>query len=81
MGPVAAVERLRLSRAEGLLSRSNLSVSAIAAECGFSDAYHFSRRFRAVNGCSPRQFRIAEAPPAAAADLFPLERHVWRERR
>jgi AraC family transcriptional regulator len=61
VGPVAAVEVLRLARAEPLLWQSNLSMHAIAVQCGFADAYHFSRRFRAVYGMAPSTFR-ATAP-------------------
>lgn len=67
IGPVAAVELLRLAGAEPLLWQSNLSMRAIAVQCGFADAYHFSRRFRAVYGMSPTAFRAATpetAPPA-----------------
>lgn len=77
LGPVAALERLRLARAEPLLWMSNLSLQAIAVQCGFADAYHFSRRFRAVYGVAPSAFR-ATAPQAAppsplvAAALEPL---------
>ena len=63
-GPVAALELLRLARAEPLLWQSNLSMHTIAVHCGFADAYHFSRRFRAVYGMAPTTFR-ATAPEAA----------------
>ncbi|MFI7131519.1 helix-turn-helix domain-containing protein [Nonomuraea sp. NPDC050153] len=69
VGPVAAVELLRLTRAEPLLWQSNLSMRAIAAQCGFADAYHFSRRFRAVYGMAPTAFRRTapeSAPPSPA---------------
>lgn len=47
------------------------SVSTIAFGCGFNDAAHFSRAFRARFGCSPSDWRTAAAtatdgPPAAA---------------
>lgn len=64
VGPVAALELLRLARAEPLLWQSNLSMQAIAKQCGFADGYHFSRRFRAVYGVAPTTFR-ATAPEAA----------------
>jgi AraC family transcriptional regulator len=72
VGPVAALERLRLARAEPLLWMSNLSLQAIAVQCGFADAYHFSRRFRAVYGLAPSAFRAttpdrAPRPPVPAA--------------
>ncbi|WP_053203415.1 helix-turn-helix transcriptional regulator [Jiangella muralis] len=69
LGPVAALERLRLARAEPLLWMSNLSLQAIAVQCGFADAYHFSRRFRAVYGVAPSAFR---PPPPQAAPPSPL---------
>ncbi|WP_405146570.1 helix-turn-helix transcriptional regulator [Sphaerisporangium sp. NBC_01403] len=67
VGPVAAIELLRLTRAEPLLWQSNLSMGAIAVQCGFADAYHFSRRFRAVYGMAPTTFRSTapeSAPPS-----------------
>ncbi|MFF4116509.1 helix-turn-helix domain-containing protein [Streptomyces sp. NPDC001714] len=71
VSPVAGLERLRLARAEPLLWLSNLSLRAIAVRCGFPDAYHFSRRFRAVYGMSPSAFRKVppdSAPPSPVAD-------------
>ncbi|WP_371785822.1 AraC family transcriptional regulator [Streptosporangium subroseum] len=67
VGPVAAVELLRLTRAEPLLWQSDLSMHAIAVQCGFADAYHFSRRFRAIYGMAPTAFRVTApetAPPS-----------------
>ncbi|MFD8815708.1 AraC family transcriptional regulator [Streptomyces sp. NPDC059627] len=71
VGPVAALERLRLARAEPLLWLSNLSLRAIAVRCGFPDAYHFSRRFRAVYGIPPSAFRglpPESAPPSPVTE-------------
>jgi AraC-like DNA-binding protein len=68
LGPVAALERVRLARAATLLSRSSLTVTEVGAACGFADPLHFSRRFRAAYGRSPRGYRSAggrdEAPAA-----------------
>src|SRR6266498_1072378 len=50
IGPVAAFELLRLAQAATLLVRSNLSVAAVAHDCGFANPYHFSRRFHRVYG-------------------------------
>ncbi|MEV1172203.1 AraC family transcriptional regulator [Nonomuraea sp. NPDC049784] len=52
-----------------LLWQSNLSMQAIALQCGFADAYHFSRRFRAIYGMAPTTFRVTApevAPPSPA---------------
>lgn len=65
MSVIAGLERIRLGRAEVLLRRSDLTVAQIARLCGFADPLHFSRRFRAANGCSPRAFRdlrVSAAP-------------------
>ena len=40
------------------------SISEIAYACGFSDAAHFSRAFRARFGCAPRELRQVSAAPA-----------------
>lgn len=38
------------------------SVSDIAYGCGFNDAAHFSRAFRARFGCAPREVRLTSGP-------------------
>ncbi|MDX2024109.1 MAG: AraC family transcriptional regulator [Deltaproteobacteria bacterium] len=40
-----------------LMRRSDQSDKAIASALGFCDEFHFSHRFKAIVGCSPRQFR------------------------
>jgi AraC family transcriptional regulator len=77
VGAVGGFELVRLSRAATLLSRSNLTVTEVATACGFPDPLHFSRRFRATYGRSPRAYRsIGGEPvdPAAAAGLRRLSR-------
>lgn len=83
IGPVAAVELLRLARAATLLVRSNLSVAAVAHDCGFANPYHFSRRFHRVYGQPPGRYRRAPArlepgEPLARAGLSPLADRIWR---
>jgi AraC family transcriptional regulator len=55
----AALERLRLSRAEMLLARTDMSISSIAKECGFADLYHFSHRFSRLYQLPPSTYRDA----------------------
>jgi AraC-like DNA-binding protein len=54
-------ERLEVSRTElaapGLL---HLTIDIIARRCGFSDASHFSRRFRRRYGMTPREWRVSQ---------------------
>ncbi len=55
--PRAYQEQLRLMQAAHLLRGSHLSIGDIAQNCGFEDAFYFSRRFRKEHGLSPRAFR------------------------
>ncbi|WP_020578483.1 helix-turn-helix transcriptional regulator [Actinopolymorpha alba] len=83
IGPVAAIELIRLVRAATLLQRSNLTVGAVAAACGFANPFHFSRRFRVVYGVPPRTYRTshnAEDPhqPLSRSGLLVLAHHLGR---
>ena len=48
---------LRMSAARTLLDTTSDPVSDIAAAVGFSDAFYFSRRFRALHGCTATSYR------------------------
>jgi AraC-like DNA-binding protein/ligand-binding sensor protein len=47
----------RIAKAKQLLGDFTMNVSEIAGKVGFEDAGYFSRRFRQVEGCSPREWR------------------------
>lgn len=49
--------RIRLERAKTLLKATNLTVSEIAIEVGFSDQGHLARQFRRAFQSSPSEFR------------------------
>ena len=55
--PIEYLLNLRMSKAAGLLLKSNRSISDIALECGFHDSNYFSRQFRNYYNCSPREYR------------------------
>lgn len=57
ISPVAYLIQYRLSRAAGQLCDTRKSVSAIAAENGFSSAGYFCRKFRQVYAMSPIEYR------------------------
>lgn len=83
VGPVTALELLRLARGATLLSQSDLSIAAIARSCGFADAEHFSHRFRRTYDSPPGRYRLAgDAPdpsaPLAAAGLLPIAGQLLR---
>jgi AraC-like DNA-binding protein len=54
---VAHVTRVRIMNALRLLRETELTITEIALQCGFSDQSYFDRRFRQAFGKSPRQFR------------------------
>lgn len=49
----------RLSKATRLLESDELTLSEIAAACGFGDLAHFSNTFKSKTGKSPMQYRQA----------------------
>ena len=54
-----AIVNARLDEAQHLLRETNLSVSEIARQSGFSSSQYFCRVFRAVRGCAPAAVRGA----------------------
>jgi AraC family transcriptional regulator len=55
--PTEYVVRLRMEWAKAALLTSDVSLAAIALEAGYSDQASFTKRFRAVVGCTPGVFR------------------------
>lgn len=66
--PAAFRDRLRLHRARGLVREGRRTMTDIAAECGFADAGHFSRRYRRLYGASPTADRRLAGPDQARED-------------
>lgn len=63
LGPKAAARVLRLQRARRLLAQGQ-SAAETAALCGFYDQAHLSGEFKAMTGCTPREFAQARRLPA-----------------
>ncbi|MFZ4777763.1 MAG: helix-turn-helix domain-containing protein [Terrimicrobiaceae bacterium] len=57
------LREMRLYKARSLLHGTDLSVTQIAAQCGFESVYSFSRAFKAVCGRSPRAYRMLYTAP------------------
>lgn len=55
--PIAYLTKTRMSQAAWLLAETRMSVQEVARAVGYSDAYHFSRRFSQLHGFSPRTYR------------------------
>lgn len=55
--PMAYVSTVRIEAAKELLRESRMPVAQIAAQVGYQDAFYFSRKFRQLVGCTPRQYR------------------------
>lgn len=53
LSPMQYLQQYRLIRARELLQQDQLSVTAVAAECGFYDGAHLDRVFRRTYGCLP----------------------------
>jgi transcriptional regulator GlxA family with amidase domain len=71
---------LRCSRAEALLMRTDLTIAAIARQCGYADVTHFSHRFSDIHGISPSADRsLASRSPSVLehAGVLQLSRLIW----
>lgn len=55
--PLQYLQFVRLQRACALLHEDSMTISEIAAECGFGDANYFSRIFRQHYQLSPSEYR------------------------
>lgn len=55
--PYRYLNRLRMNRAMHLLLHHNLQIQEIADSVGYSDAFHFSTRFKQYYGHSPKAFK------------------------
>jgi AraC family transcriptional regulator of arabinose operon len=66
VSPQTYIELARLGRAAQMLQSSSWSVSQIAEEVGFTNAYYFSTRFRRQYGMPPSTYRLRSEMAANA---------------
>lgn len=59
--PAASFRSRRVQRAVDLLAHTDLTLDAVAAQCGFHSSSHLSRWIRRQHGCSPGRLRGAMA--------------------
>ncbi len=55
--PIEYLISYRLNEAKKLLRSSELPITEICYECGFSDSSYFGKAFRKAYGLSPREYR------------------------
>lgn len=58
------LKRARLSRARELLEQTDVAISQVGFECGFSDQPHFTRMFSQQFGMTPGKARALSKQPA-----------------
>lgn len=63
--PAQFQNAIRISRAQDLLSSTDLSVSEVAAQTGFDTVFYFSRHFKTSTGLTPKAYRAQFAPGPA----------------
>lgn len=59
MGLNEYINIARIRAAEELLSKTNLPITAVAAECGFNDSNYFSNVFKKIKGVTPKKYQMA----------------------
>ncbi len=76
--PIDYVQKQTMSRAMNLLSVGELSITEAALECGFQDAFYFSRFFRKHTGMSPSAWRKAavDASPSIQSSESCDEKYI-----
>ncbi|MDR0862182.1 MAG: helix-turn-helix domain-containing protein [Oscillospiraceae bacterium] len=51
------ITKVRVEKSKRLLTEENISLSAIASQCGFKDQSYFTKVFKKETGKSPKKFR------------------------
>ncbi len=62
--PIQYTKQLRLEKAASLLRTTPISAKDAALTCGFRDVSYFTRAFRELLGCTPKQYQQKMQPPA-----------------
>lgn len=56
--PIDYINKKRIDRACYLLLKSNLSIESIMTDIGYTNLSYFYKRFKAIKGITPKQYRI-----------------------
>ena len=55
--PIQYVKQYRIEKAAELLLSTSMKIGEIGAECGFSDTSYFTKTFREIKHCTPKEYR------------------------
>ncbi len=55
--PIQYVKQYRIEKAAELLLSTSMKAGEIGAECGFADTSYFTKTFRELKHCTPREYR------------------------
>ena len=66
------LNKIRVEHARWLLKNSDLSIQAIAQDCGFATRQHFARIFCSITSNSPREYRRQLPVPRVPEELVPI---------
>lgn len=80
LGPMEVVRLLRIDHSVTYLERTQLQVKEIAQRCGFSNAFHYSKVFRAAFGLSPTAYRAAFERGHVVRTISPVLRRLAAQR-
>lgn len=58
--PARYIRNKRLNKSAELLENTELRITDIAYDCGFSDVAHFSKSFHKAYSCSPSEYRLSQ---------------------
>lgn len=67
--PKEYLRQYRIRQSAQLLSTTEEKISAVAAECGFSDMSFFAKTFREYSGMTPSEYRAAQRQTKTGAAL------------
>lgn len=56
--PMNWLRHERIHKAKQMLAVPGMSISAVAAQCGYPDPYHFSRDYKRIEGHAPSVFKM-----------------------
>lgn len=59
MTPIQYLIEIRIGKSKLLLRREEISITEIAAKCGFSSSAHFAAEFKRITGITPSEYRIS----------------------